>query len=273
MKLFSRELRAIMTAVFAIMAFTAPAQQYKTVNDIPYSEREDIYSRERCILDVYYPSAQKDCPIVVWLHGGGLVSGDKFVPQELKEQGFAVVAVSYRYMSRVPITDVIDDAAAAVAWTFRNADKYNSTPEKVYVCGHSAGGYLANMVALDKSYLAKYGVDADSVKAYFPLSGQAITHFQQRMLKGISAIDPVIDETAPMAHLRSGVPPIVIISGNRDREMNGRYEEQAYFWRLLQLHGNTNAELHELDGFSHGSMCSPGLMLVREWVTRKNRKK
>ena len=71
--------RLIVMMVLAVAALTAGAQSYKTVNDIPYSQA-DAYARERCKLDVYYPTDLKECPVVVWFHGGGLTGGNKFIP-------------------------------------------------------------------------------------------------------------------------------------------------------------------------------------------------
>ena len=146
-----------------LAAWTAGAQSYKTVSDIPYSQA-DAYAQERCKLDVYYPTEQKDCPVVVWFHGGGLTGGNKFIPAELQNSGLVVVAVNYRLMPKASIDQCIDDAAAAVAWTFGNIGQYNGSADKIFVSGPSAGGYLTDMIGLDKHWLAKYGVDADKIK-------------------------------------------------------------------------------------------------------------
>ena len=70
----------------------------------------------------------------------------------------------------------------AVAWVFGNISMYGGSPERIYLAGHSAGGYLVDMVSLDKSRLKRYGVDANSIKGVIPFSGQVITHFEERRL-------------------------------------------------------------------------------------------
>lgn len=239
--------------------------EYDQIDNIPYSRASDAYSKERCLLDVYYPEGAENVPVVVWFHGGGLTGGSKFVPQELKNAGMVVIAVNYRLIPHVGIDGCIDDAAAAVAWAFENAAKYGG--KDVYVCGHSAGGYLTSMIGLDKKWLAKYGVDANDIKALFPLSGQAITHFAHRNLQGIPALQATVDEYAPLTYVRGDASPIHIISADREKEMNGRYEEQAYFWRMLRLSGLHNSYLYELEGYDHGSMCSPGLEMTRKIIS------
>lgn len=52
--------------------------QYNRVNDIPYAQADNAYAKERCKLDVYYPTGKKDVPVVVWFHGGGIEGGIKY---------------------------------------------------------------------------------------------------------------------------------------------------------------------------------------------------
>ena len=72
---------------------------YAVVKDIPYRTTGDPYGLERCKLDVYYPENGKDFGTVVWFHGGGLSGGSKFIPEELKNSGLAVVAISLPSLS------------------------------------------------------------------------------------------------------------------------------------------------------------------------------
>ena len=64
--------------VVCMLALLANAQEYKTVENIPYHADAGDYAAERCKLDVYYQDGVKDLPVVVWFHGGGLTSGNKF---------------------------------------------------------------------------------------------------------------------------------------------------------------------------------------------------
>ena len=256
-------------ALALTMALAASAfAQYERVNDIPYTNSDDAYARERCKLDVYYPTDMKDVPVVVWFHGGGLEGGDKFIDGQLMNCGLVVVAVDYRLLPKAPIDDVLDDAAAAVAWTFRNAEKYGGSPRKIFLAGHSAGGYLLDMIGLDKQWLRKYDIDADSIKALVPFSGQVITHYNVRREQGIGPLQPTIDSYAPLAHIRKDAPPIVIISADREQELYGRYEEQAYFWRMLKLVGHPDATLYEMQGFNHGNMPHPAYHILKDHIRR-----
>lgn len=63
-------------------------------------------------------------------------------------------------------------------------------------------------------------------------------------------------------------PPIVIISGDRELELYGRYEEQAYFWRMLKLVGHPDATLYEMQGHDHGEMPHPAYHVMKQHIKR-----
>ena len=255
--------------LFLLCACLVQAQDtYRTDKDVPYiSDSEtDAYRLERCKLDLYYPENAKDFPTVVWFHGGGLSGGSKFIPEELKNCGLAVIAVNYRLLPKATLSDCIDDAAAAVAWTFNEIEKYGGDRRKIFVSGHSAGGYLTNMVGLDKKWLTKYRIDADAIAALIPFSGHAISHFAYRQAKGMKDTQPSIDEFAPLFYVRPDAPPLIIVSGDREMEMLGRYEENAYFWRMMKVAGHKNTYIYELDGYDHGSMAAPAFHILKNHV-------
>ncbi len=241
---------------------------YKTEMDILYRDPDssDDYMKERCRLDIYYPESIKNFKTVVWFHGGGLKAGNKFIPAQLMNQGFAVVAVNYRFYPKVKSPAYIDDAAASVAWVFKNIAGYGGDPGKIFVSGHSAGGYLTSMIGLDRSYLKKYGVEADSISALIPFSGHTITHFTVREERGIEGTQVVVDELAPIHHIRKDAPPLILITGDREKEMLGRYEENAYMYRMMKVIGHEQTELYELDGFNHGEMANPAFYILRKYV-------
>ncbi len=242
-------------------------ESYSEVKDISYREQaSDEYAQERCKVDLYYPSGGSGYATVVWFHGGGLTSGSKFIPNELKNCGLAVVAVNYRLLPNCTLSDCIDDAAAAVAWTFREIGKYGGDTCKIFVSGHSAGGYLTNMIGLDKKWLQHYGVDADSIAGLIPFSGHAISHFAYREAKGMKSTQPSIDEFAPLFYVRADAPPLVIVSGDREMEMLGRYEENAYFWRMMKVVGHPYVYLYELGGYDHGSMATPAFHILKNQI-------
>lgn len=269
----------ILTTILAIASLFAAsetyAQQnvptdagYRMIKDIPYTadDEADTYRLERCMLDVYYP--EKDgFATLIWFHGGGLEGGNKELLEGFRRQGFAVVSVNYRLFPRCKCPDYIDDAAMAVAWTFEHIADYGGDPDKIFVSGHSAGGYLALMVALAKEYTARYGLDADRIAKTYPVSGQTVTHYTIRKERGLPDGIPVIDDYAPITHAGRGGSPMVLICGDRDLEMLARYEENAHLQALLKHFGHDSV-LYEMQGFDHVSVLAPAVAYIAADIRR-----
>ncbi|MDR0844141.1 MAG: alpha/beta hydrolase, partial [Tannerella sp.] len=111
-------------------------------------------------------------------------------------------------------------------------------------------------------------LDADAIAAIIPFSGQAISHYNYRKMIGIKETQPIIDEYAPLFHVRADAPPLIIISGDRTMELLGRYEENAYFWRMMQVAGHKETYLYELDGYDHGAMAAPAFHILKNHITQ-----
>lgn len=258
------------TSVKSEQPQTAEKLIYKTQSDILYRDVNDAnandYIKEKCRLDIYYPSNKAHFATVVWFHGGGLQNGDKSIPEELKDKGIAVIAVNYRLYPKVLCPVYIDDAAAAIAWAFKNIKKYGGDPNLIFVSGHSAGGYLTGIIGLDKKYLAKYDIDANKIAGVIPCSGQMITHMVIREERKIPDTQPIIDEFAPLYHVRADAPPLILITGDRNLEMLGRYEENAYLMRMMNVVGHKKTELYEIAGHDHGEMLKPAVTILLKHI-------
>jgi acetyl esterase/lipase len=261
----------LMTNVFA-----QEKTEYKTETTIPYYNEDimkgDKYMQEMCVFDFYYPTNIKNFPTIVWFHGGGLTSGKRQIPKFLKEKGIAVIGVDYRLSPNIKAVDCIKDAAAATAWAFKNIEKYGGSTSLIFVSGMSAGGYLTYMVGLDKKYLAGHNIDANQIAGLIPFSGHAITHFTVRKEMEISGKQPIIDDMAPLYYVRADAPPMLIITGDRELEMLGRYEENAYMMRMLKVAGHKQVRIYELDGSNHGQMMYSALPLLYREVENLSKK-
>ena len=263
--------------IIGISSF-AQTLEYETKTNIQYYNaavnKTDTYINERCVLDIYYPKNAKNFPTIVWFHGGGLTGGSKEIPEALKNKGFAIIGVNYRLSPKVKAVKCIEDAAAAIAWAFNNIKSYGGDTSSIFVSGHSAGAYLSLMTGLEKKWLQKEGIDTNKIAGLIPFSSQCITHFEIRRENGIPEKQPTIDTFAPLFHVRSDAPPILLITGDRELEMLGRYEENAYMERMMKLAGHKQIQLFELDGYGHG-MTEPAFPLLVNEVNRiikKNKK-
>lgn len=260
-------LLSVFIVIVVVSAFTQ-SNKYITKTNLKYYNdsicMSDDYINERCVLDVYYPTDSVDYATIIWFHGGGLKVGNKSIPKEFKELGIGVVAVNYRLNPKVLAPKYIEDAAAAVAWVFNHIEDYGGDLSKIFLCGHSAGAYLVSMVGLDKKWLEFYNIDANSIAGLFPLSSQAITHLTIREERGIDEKQPIVDEFAPLFHVRSDAPPMLLITGDRELEILGRYEENAYMARMMKLVGHKKTTLLEMKGYGHNMLLPAFPLVIRE---------
>jgi pimeloyl-ACP methyl ester carboxylesterase len=256
----------LLTAQLTILA----QDKYVLDKNIAYVSAQDTstYRRECCKLDVYHPKGQKGFKTLVWFHGGGLEGGSKEIRDELKDAGFAIVAPDYRLFPRCKCPDYIRDAAAAVAWAFKHIAEYGGDASQIYVGGHSAGGYLTLMLALDKDYLAAEGVDADAVKAYFPVSGQCATHYTIRKERHISYELPIVDRYAPLNNARKLGTKLYLFTGDRNLEQMARYQENLYLKAILEGIGNPAIPIYEFQGFDHNTGLGPACLLIRKFMSQ-----
>jgi acetyl esterase/lipase len=146
-------------------------------SDIPYYKGTDA-AGEFHQLDVLVPKGQKDFPVVVLVHGGSWLFGDKStfgwytaVGEFLAEQGVGVVLPNYRLSPQVKHPEHVRDVARAVAWTKKNIAQYGGRPDQMILAGHSAGGHLVSLLATDPSYLEAEGLRQDDVKGVISISG------------------------------------------------------------------------------------------------------
>ena len=250
-----------------------PGTRYLLDEGISYLPKDDRspspYAEKMCRLDLYRPEGVQGFPTVVFYHGGGLKRGTRSVPAQLKDRGWAVVGVGYRLHPEVHHPVYIEDAAAALAWTFKNIESFDGDPKKIFVTGISAGGYLTAMVGLDKEYLAKHDIDADRIAGLIPVTGQMITHQTVRKEQGVepSQFRPTIDKYAPLYHVRNDAPPALCITGGWGVDMLMRAEENLYFVSMMKLVGHNAIRHIVIEGANHGqcgAACWPHVITFIE---------
>ena len=145
---------------------------YRASDDVAYGplprQKADVYTPT-----VVAPSA--GYPVVVFFYGGTWTSGDrrdyKFMGEALAERGILTIVADYRLYPEVRYPEFLKDSALAVAWSLDNAARLGGDPGRVFVMGHSAGGYNAAMIALDPRWLAPTGHSARELAAWIGLAG------------------------------------------------------------------------------------------------------
>ena len=218
------------------------------------------YEQQRCVLDVYAPNSQTGFATLVWFHGGGLTAGSKDgadtkqIARSLARGGVAVVVPNYRLSPRVKFPAYIQDAAAAVAWTRAHIAEHGGDTGRLFIGGHSAGGYLTLMLGLDKHYLQDFGVAPTAVAGLIPVSGQTVTHFTVRAERGLGKHTITADAAAPVYFTRKDTPPMLVLYA--DHDMAARAEENAYLVALLQGAGNKRVTGKMVADRTHGSIAN-----------------
>lgn len=116
-----------------------------------------------------------NAPVLMFMHGGGLNGGDKrrvaHIGRRFASEGFITVCSNYRLSPANTHPAHIEDASAAFDWIYRNIAEYGGNPDRIFVSGGSAGGYLAALLAYDGRYLAKHNLLTDQIVAVIPISG------------------------------------------------------------------------------------------------------
>ncbi|MEY3820717.1 MAG: alpha/beta hydrolase [Bacteroidota bacterium] len=270
MKMIVKNICLLFFVSISFFAKSQTSSNYEVIKNIPYypesTRSSDNYIKEQCVLDIYKPIGKTNAPVIVWFHGGGLTGGTKSIPKELLDYGYLIVSVEYRLSPKVKAPAYIEDAAASTAWVFQNIAKYEGNVKQIFLSGHSAGGYLDLMIGLENKWLAKHGISTNQIAGLIPLSPQVISHFTIREENNISKFQPVIDSYAPIYHIKKETPPIVLITGDREMELLGRYEENAYFFRMMKVIENPRVKLFELQGVDHGEMVRPGIFILMKEV-------
>lgn len=134
------EARAYYEKMRAPKAAKAPLAPAPTMADVRYGPAE------RNVLDFWQAKAERPTPLVVYIHGGGFISGDKSVArqerlvQQCLDAGVSYAAINYRYLSATaPMQDVLRDCARAVQFIRSKSAEWNVDKTRVAAYGGSAG--------------------------------------------------------------------------------------------------------------------------------------
>jgi acetyl esterase/lipase len=147
---------------------------------VQYADDEGVAASAQS-LDVYpAPTGTDAGPVVLYVHGGGWINGDKQnvhnKPEWVRESHDGVfVSTNYR------LTDVTDrtpkhpahiqDVARATDWVLENVAQYGGDPDRVFVMGHSAGAHLVALLATAEEYLEATGHSTSVLSGVFPIDG------------------------------------------------------------------------------------------------------
>lgn len=251
-------MRPTLVALFLMIGSMATATEQDVVKDVPYVESStDPMHR----LDIYSPNAKTPAPVLFWVHGGGLTGDDRGsndnapVGQRFAREGYVSVVISYRLSPQVTHPAHVEDVAKAFAWTIRNISKYGGDPSRIIVAGHSAGAYLAGLLAYDRQYLARESLSSDRMLAVIAISG---FYFVDRVApmperpRSVWGDDPGgWLRASPAQYVRRDAPRTILVYADGDE--NWRRQDNEDFKAAVTKAGG-RIESHQVDGRTHMSI-------------------
>lgn len=194
---------------------TAPRWGYRVERAIAYG------AEPRHRLDLYMPKQKGDrAPAVLFFYGGGWVSGHRreyrFVGQALASKGIIVGIADYRLFPPHLFPDFVEDGAKAFAFLHQKLPNFGGDPKRLFVAGHSAGAYIAVMLACNPRYLREAGADVSSIAGAIGIAGPygfvPLTDPQHITIFGGSDRP----ETHPTYFVDGKRPPMLLLTGDRD---------------------------------------------------------
>ena len=185
-----------------------------------------------------FPVEGQGAPIYVFVHGGYWYSLDKsacsYVAQGMHPHGVLTVVNNYDLAPGVDMDEIVRQNRQAIAWLYRHGAEYGGDPNRIYVCGHSAGGHLACMLlATDWPSFAP-GVPQDVVKGVCAISGL----FDLEPIQ-LAYLNETLRMTPEMALRNSPVrqsyetqaPLLLLVGADESEEYHRQTHLMADLWR------------------------------------------
>ncbi|HYM47129.1 MAG TPA: alpha/beta hydrolase [Burkholderiaceae bacterium] len=237
----------VVAAALAVMA-CAPLS---TLNVLVESDSHELASAaygasKRQQLDVYVPLVTAErvrpadgWPLVVFFYGGSWKHGERahyrFVGEALAARGIVTVIPDYRLYPEVRYPDFLKDNAAATAWALREAARLGANPKRVFVMGHSAGGYNAAMMALDTRWLGAESIAPTQLAGWIGLAGPYdFLPIENPDVKPVFLHPDTPPESEPIRHVSASVPRAFLAAAPDDDLINPERNTKQMASKLQQ---------------------------------------
>lgn len=174
-------------------------------------------------LDIYIPEeakARQPLPVIVFFYGGRWTSGEKgmyaFVGDRFANKNYVTVIADYQKYPDVEFPVFVEDAARAVAWTYKNIARYAGDPNKIYIAGHSSGAHIAALITADERYLNAEGQSTAIIKAFAGLAGPYDFIPQEQDLKDLFGPPENYPQMQVTHFIDGNEPPMLLLWGADD---------------------------------------------------------
>ena len=266
----------------------APATAVATVPRIAVtaSHRDLAYADGARTLDLYLPRRGASAPIVVWLHGGSWVAGDKVpvpgVVLDLRDRGFALASVNYRLSGLSTHPAQLHDVKGSIRWLRAHADEYGLDPARVYLVGYSAGAHLASLAALtsgDATLEGDVGGNREQSSAVAGvvtyagpsdigrLAGECAGCEVSEQFRALGCSFLLCGDRAlaasPLTYAKVGAPPFLLLHGSADRVIPS---EQSRLLDTALRRAGGSSRLIVVEGGEHNLLDQAANDAAREFL-------
>ena len=187
-------------------------------------------SGEKLLLDAHVPDGEGAFPVVLIVHGGGWMSGDRekdIVPVFAESAtNFTWFTISYRLAPTNHWPACYEDVQTAIRWVKKHAPKYKGDPNHIALLGYSAGGHLVTLAGTR----AEEDTRVRAVAAFAPptdlisdnerrggLSTSMKALFDYDTTNISDSVRAVLKENSPLTYVKAGLPPFLIVQGSADK--------------------------------------------------------
>jgi acetyl esterase/lipase len=240
------------------------ARYGETLTDIIYCTPDNSPQA----MDVYFPDAGGPWPVLVYVHGGSWMHGDKteagMFASMMTAQGYLVVSINYRLYPAAQFPAMIQDVKCAVRSLRANAAQYNLDPKRVGAVGVSAGGHLVGLLGTTDASagwdVGEYLDQSSRVQAVIAMAGvmdlsRNFPNADIEAMKRIGFGEYNVMEASPISHVTPDDPPFLLIHGDRD-ELVPVEQSQLMYDRLTQE--NVPAQLVIVQNARHSFTAPEG---------------
>ena len=221
-------------------------------------------------LDLYTPDAS-NYPTLVFIHGGGWMDGDKerypHWGEWLAQHGIGCALLNYRLTPEVKHPDHCKDAAAGLAWVYRNISDHGGDPSKIILCGYSSGGHIAACIGMDPDFLKDHGLSLNIIKGMVCISGVYLINFTLD-IAGYGHVFPRHHRHrgSPINHCRPDLPPFMVVYAT-DEYITLDRQAMNFHDRLIEKGCQSKLFLIEAEHqFVTEAMCQEGNKVGQEFL-------
>ncbi len=228
------------------------------IPDIAYASTPGV-ARQRQSLDIYMREGLAQAPVVLYVHGGGWVRGDKqralFKPLALVPEGYLFASINYRFRPDASLSEMAQDVATAAAWLKRHAAKYGGDGARIVLMGHSAGAHLVSAVGSNEAFIETAGASLADLSAVVAIdTAMYNVPLQMKSAVGSQALAFGTDPSAwtpvsPWHHVEKGkgIPPFLLFVSDGRATLH----EQVMPLRSKLQAAGVKATVHEAQGRGH----------------------